>query len=121
VALLAFRALEEAGLAPRLALLHMEEVPFERGFASPTQFDRLAVVVADGQGVDHWLLPGLQADPAEPVPAALRYRWALVMERWVADRVPGGGACSPAMDQLFSCDNQARPFDSVRLLRPGRP
>ncbi|HSA23862.1 MAG TPA: hypothetical protein P5076_20545 [Myxococcota bacterium] len=121
IALLAFRALEEAGLAPRLALLHMEGVPFNPDFASPTQFDALAVVVADGAGVDHWLLPGLQAEPAEPVPAELRYRWALRMERWVAERVPGGGACSPAMDQLFACDNEAKPVESVRLVRPGRP
>jgi hypothetical protein len=122
LACLVFRVLEEAGLAPRFALLYLDaETPFNPAFVSPIQFDSLAVVAVDDQGVDHWLVPGLEAPGDEPVPAFIRYRWALRMERWVAERFQGGGACDPALDMLFACQNETKALEPMKLVRPGRP
>lgn len=118
-AALAFRLLEEAGLAPRLALLHTHDrIPFTPDFASPLQFDTLGVVVADETGTDHWLVPGLASD--RPVPPAIQGRKALVMKRWVAERITGGGACWPEFEVLWSCYNAAKALDAMDLITVGR-
>lgn len=114
LAALAFRVLEEAGLEPRYALLHTRDrLPFTPDFASPLQFDTLAVVVRDEAGTDHWLVPG------RPVPPAIEGRRALVMKRWVAERITGGGACWPEFEMLWSCYNAAKALDAMELITVG--
>ncbi len=92
------------------------EVPFTADFASPILFDTLAVVVADDSGTDHWLVAGLPFDPARPIPRAILHRKALVMKRWIAERITGGGTCWPAFDVLRSRYNASKALDAMELI-----
>jgi hypothetical protein len=117
IAALVFRLLEEAGLEPRFALVHTDRiVPFVAEFASPILFDTLAVVVADHEGHDHWLVAGALYEAGVRVPKMLRNRKALVMKRWVAERISGGGSCWPEFDMLHSCFNASKGLDSMELV-----
>jgi hypothetical protein len=119
IAALAFRILEEAGMQPRYAALHTDDsVPFVEGFASPIAFDTLAVVVADPAGTDHWIVPGIEATD-DPVPPAILGRKALLMKRWVAERITGGGSCFPQFDMIWSCYNAAKALDAMDLVTVG--
>lgn len=120
IAALAFRLLEEAGLEPRYALVHTDrDLPFARDFASPILFDTLAVVVADAGGRDRWLVPGAEFAVETPIPALVRHRKALVMKRWLAERITGGGACWPAFDTLHACFNASKALDTMDLITVG--
>jgi len=104
VAALTFRILEEAGLKPRLALVHTHpRNAFYKDLPTLTQFDSLAVLVDDEDGKTHWLVPGLPYDPEDQPPAKIRGRQALVLERWWIDRVQGAGICKPVATLAFSC------------------
>ena len=117
LAALAFRVLDEAGLEPRFAAVHTDPtLSFADGFASPIMFDSLAVVVTDGDGVDRWLVPGQAYDPRLPVPEVLAGRKALVMQRWVAERITGGGSCWPEFDMLHACFNASKALDTMELV-----
>jgi hypothetical protein len=116
IAALALRILEEAGLKPRYAVLHTDDTyPFAETFASPLQFDTLAIVVADDTGQDHFIVPGQPSSDA-PVPPAIKGRKALVMKRWLADRITGGGSCSPQYDMLWSCYNPSKALEAMELI-----
>lgn len=120
IAALVFRLLEEAGLEPRFALVHTDRtVPFVAEFASPILFDTLAVVVADHEGRDHWLAAGAPYQVGVRVPTMLRNRKALLMKRWVAERISGGGSCWPEFDMLHSCFNASKGLDSMELVTIG--
>jgi hypothetical protein len=104
VAALAFRILEDAGLKPRLALLHtLDREPFHQEQPTSFQFDSLAALVEDEHGQTHWLVPGIPYSPDDQPPAALKGRAALVLERWWADREQGAGKCLPELEVIFSC------------------
>jgi hypothetical protein len=104
VATLAFRVLEDAGLKPRLALLHTNQLnPFRPEQPAASQFDSLAVLVDDEEGKTHWLVPGIPYSPLDQPPAALKGQKALVLERWWADREQGAGKCQPELETIFAC------------------
>ncbi|MBN2497769.1 MAG: hypothetical protein JXR96_24455 [Deltaproteobacteria bacterium] len=104
---LAFRILEDAGLAPRFALVHTHpRNPFLTEQVDVSQFDALAVLVEDDEGRSHWLVPGLAYKPEEQPPASLRGRQALVLERWWIERQTGGGRCRPEIELPWSCQLQ---------------
>ena len=120
IAALVFRVLEEGGLEPRFALIHTDKTtPFVEDFASPIMFDTLGVVVAGEDGVDRWLVPGYAYDPNNPVPKDLVKRHALVMKRWVAERIKGGGSCWPEFDMLYSCFNASKALETMDLISIG--
>lgn len=104
-AVLSFRILEEAGLSPRLALVLVDpKAPFDPAFASPVQFDTLAVTVRGDDEEDLWIVPGIHFDPDIQPPAEIRRAPALVVERWFIER-DTAGSCSPANEANFSCQN----------------
>ncbi len=122
VAALVFRILEMAELKPRFGLVHLEAAyPFMKKWAAPIQFTSLAVVVNDETGKIHWIVPGQPFDPAQPIPTALLGRQAIIMERWVADRYKGGGACKPDLELLYSCNNTTREPLCVKSVKIGQP
>ncbi len=120
IAALVFRVLEEGGLEPRFALIHTDKTaPFVEQFVSPVIFDTLGVVVAGNDGVDRWLVPGFPYDENTPVPKGLIHEHALVMKRWVAERIKGGGSCWPEFDMLYSCFNASKALKTMDLVTIG--
>lgn len=103
-AALAFRVLEDAGLKPRLALLHTHpRVPLREDQPTSQQFDTLAVAVDDENGQTHWLVPGVPYDPGKQPPPELKGRKALVLQRWWIDREQGAGRCLPEYETVLAC------------------
>ncbi len=103
-AVLAFRVLEDAGLKPRLALIHSNpKNPFQHDIPTVAQMDTLAVVVDDETGKTHWLVPGIEYQPEDQPPGSLRGKKALLLERWWLDREQGAGRCQPELETTFSC------------------
>lgn len=119
-AVLAFRVLEEAGLKPRLALIHTNpRIPFQHDIPNVSQMDTLVVVVDDENGHTHWLVPGLEYHADDQPPSSLRGKKALVLERWWLDREQGAGRCEPELETTFSCQISTPEPVELKLLSIG--
>jgi hypothetical protein len=118
---LAYRIMEDAGLKPRLALIHTHpRIKFRPKLPSPIQFDTLAVVVEDENGLVHWLVPGIGYQQDQQPPEALRGRQALVLKRWWIDRIQGGGSCAPEVVLPFSCQISSPELIELELVTIGQ-
>ncbi len=119
-AILAFRLLEDAGLKPRLALLHVHpRNPFRNASPTAAQMDLLAVVVDGDDGSARWLVPGLTYDKQDQPPAQLRGKKALVLERWWLDRETGAGRCEAELEMTFSCQMSTPEPVELKLIDVG--
>jgi hypothetical protein len=118
-AALAFRILEDAGLKPRFALLHTHaKNELDESLPTTSQLDTLAVTLTDETGKTHWLVPGLEYDPEQQPPKAIRGRRALVVKRYWLNREQGTGDCIPVDANGFSCQvNSPEPieFDFIKI------